>query len=175
MIHELILLRHAKSAWPVGVRDSDRPLSARGIRDATTFGRYLAEDDRRPDAVVVSPATRTRQTWGRVAPEVGILESDAVLDERLYAASWWDVMDVVRGLPASASRVLVIGHNPAMEDIAGQLANDQSNRGAVRELRAKFPTCAAATVHSDLDWRLWGGQCGELAELWTPRGHAQRR
>lgn len=174
MFEELILLRHAKSAWPIGVRDSDRPLSARGIRDAKMFGAALKTSGRHIDTVLVSPAQRTRQTWSLVSAQVGLDEQAATFDDRLYAASWWDVIDVVRGLPSSTQTALLIGHNPSLEDLAGQLANGNSDAVAMKELRTKFPTCAAAFVTGELGWSKWGGQCAALTEFWTPRQHRNR-
>ena len=171
MFHELILLRHAKSAWPVGIRDTQRPLSARGRRDATRFGHVLGSEWERPEAAFVSPAVRTRETWDVVCEHSGINPTIATFDDRLYAATWWDVLDVIRGIAEDCSRAIVIGHNPAMEDLAGQLANEHSDGQAIRELRVKYPTCAAARIHSDENWARWGGQCGTLTQFWTPRQH----
>lgn len=169
MFRELILLRHAKSAWPVGVSDAQRPLSARGIRDARAFGSSLRASQSEADTFIVSTAERARQTWSLVADEAGLDVESATFDPRLYAASWWDVMDVVRGLAESACTVLIIGHNPSLEDVAGQLANSESDALAMKELRAKFPTCAAAYLRGDVEWSRWGGECASLTDLWTPR------
>ena len=169
MFHELILLRHAKSAWPVGVRDSQRPLSARGVRSAIRFGEALASRGTKPQTVVISPAERTRATWELVAEHGRIDPGLAVVDPRVYAATWWDVLDVVRELPSDCERALIVGHNPAMEDLAGQLAGPDSEKWAVKDLRTKFPTCAAAYLSSERDWDRWGGQCADLTQLWKPR------
>ena len=169
MFGELILLRHAKSAWPVGIRDIERPLSARGQRNAKRFGEMLISQELVPDVVVCSPAARTRETWHLVAQAGGFDPQSVQVDRRLYAATWWDVLDVVRQLPAEATRALIIGHNPSVEDLAGQLSGPGSDANAVRGMRAKFPTCAAAFLHSDQQWNRWGGQCASLRSFWTPR------
>ncbi len=169
MSHELIVLRHAKSAWPVGVRDAKRPLSPRGVRDARTYGLVLEAAGACFDAVVVSPAERTRETWRLVSTAAGYDEADARFDERLYGATWWDVMDVIRDVPSAARSVLLIGHNPSLEDLCVQVASATSNTDVVRAVSTKFPTCAAARIHSELPWSKWGGDCGELVNLWTPR------
>lgn len=169
MFGELILLRHAKSAWPVGIRDIDRPLSGRGVRNAGHFGELLAADSVVPDVVICSPAVRTRETGQLVADHAGIDPLLAQVDPRLYGATWWDVLDVVRELAPNVGRALIIGHNPSMEDLAGQLAGAGSNSDAVRHLRAKFPTCGAAFLESDEQWNRWGGNCAALKRFWTPR------
>lgn len=175
MFGELILLRHAKSAWPVGVSDAQRPLSARGIRDARAFGTNLRAAQRQVDVAIVSTAERTRETWSLVAEEAGLSAEAASFDARLYAASWWDVMDVVRGLPDTARTALIVGHNPSLEDLAGQIANSESDTTAMKELRAKFPTCAAAYLRGDAQWSHWGGQCASLVDLWTPRLQSRKK
>ena len=78
-------------------------------------------------------------------------------------------VDVVRELAPIVGRALIIGHNPSMEDLAGQLAGAGSNSDAVRNLRAKFPTCGAAFLESDEQWNRWGGNCASLKRFWTPR------
>lgn len=175
MFYELTVLRHAKSAWPLGVRDLHRPLSTRGIRDAQCFGEALARRGQQFDVVFSSPAQRTRQTWDLVAEAADFRTDDVQFDDRLYAASWWDVMDVIRETPPAVGSMLIIGHNPSLEDLCGELADGKSDPIAVRELRTKFPTCASARIRSEVPWSRWGGQCGVLRDLWLPRREAGRR
>jgi phosphohistidine phosphatase len=116
----LILLRHAKSDWP-DVPDRDRPLAKRGRRDAPRIGRWLHQHGYQPDVVVVSAATRTRQTWDLVAPELG--GSPAVhLEPRAYAASALTLLYLVQELPARYRTALLIGHNPGLSELATSLA-----------------------------------------------------
>ncbi|HLK75030.1 MAG TPA: histidine phosphatase family protein, partial [Streptosporangiaceae bacterium] len=116
----LILLRHAKSDWP-DVPDRDRPLAKRGRRDAPRIGRWLREQGYRPDVVVVSAATRTRQTWDLVAPELG--GSPAVhFEPRAYAASALSLLYLVQELPDRYRTALLIAHNPGLSDLATSLA-----------------------------------------------------
>lgn len=168
MLFELYALRHAKSAWPIGVTDLRRPLAKRGIRNAVRLGAWLVECDVRPDLVVVSPALRTRQTVDLVAEAAGFLPT-AQVDDRLYGASWGDVLDVVRQTPASVKRLMIVGHNPSLEDLAAQLAGPDSDIDAVSALRTKFPTCALAHLRSESDWPHWGSGQAELSLLHTPR------
>ena len=116
----LILLRHAKSDWP-DVPDRDRPLAKRGRRDAPRIGRWLHEQGYQPDVVVVSDATRTRQTWDLVAPELG--GSPAVhFEPRAYAASALTLLYLAQELPARYRTALLIGHNPGLSELATSLA-----------------------------------------------------
>src|SRR5689334_23158709 len=107
----LVLLRHAKSAWPDAVPDLKRPLNERGRRDAPAAGRWLREYIDDLGAVVCSPARRTRETWALVAAELDGPPSPT-LDERIYGAPPDDLLAVVRDLPDDAGTALLIGHNP---------------------------------------------------------------
>jgi phosphohistidine phosphatase len=116
----LILLRHAKSDWP-DVPDAERPLAKRGRRDAPRIGRWLAEHGYQPDVVVVSAATRTRQTWDLLAPELG--GSPAVrFEPRAYAASPLTLLYLAQELPARYRTALLIAHNPGLSELATTLA-----------------------------------------------------
>ena len=116
----LILLRHAKSDWP-DLPDRDRPLAKRGRRDAPRIGRWLREHGYQPDVVVVSAATRTRQTWDLVAPELG--GSPAVrFEPRAYAASAQTLLYLTQELPERYRTALLIGHNPGLSELATSLA-----------------------------------------------------
>lgn len=167
MRRELILLRHAKSAWPIGTRDHDRPLAPRGRENAVTAGKVLASRGRLPDLIVASPAARTTETSQLVSqamPSVPVIFNDVI-----YAASWWEVLDVVRSFEPTHNQVVLIGHNPAMEDLALELAGPDSDETVVRHLRVKYPTCGMATLDSSEPWDLWGSGSARLTQFWTPR------
>ena len=115
-MRRLVVLRHAKSAWPEGVPDYRRPLADRGRRDAAAVGRWLAAEVGPIDVALVSPATRTRQTWDIVAAELAGA-STVVHDEQLYGEGPDSVLAVLGTLPESAETVLLIGHNPDLEDV----------------------------------------------------------
>lgn len=166
MNHRLILLRHAKSAWPLGVADRDRPLAKRGLADAPRFAAFCAVHQIAADAVVISPARRTQETWQLVAQTIG---GAPRVDDRVYAASWWSLLDVVKGFPESVTTAVIVGHNPGLEDLAAQLANPASDKSAWHSLQRKFPTCAAAFLDADVQWSQWGGGCATLSTVWTPR------
>ncbi|WP_075978569.1 SixA phosphatase family protein [Actinokineospora bangkokensis] len=119
-MRRLVVLRHAKSAWPEGVPDYRRPLADRGRRDAAAAGRWLAAHADPVDIALVSPATRTRQTWDLVAPELRT-SPKVVHDEQLYGEGPEAVIAVLRTLPDSAATVLLIGHNPDLEDVVAEL------------------------------------------------------
>ena len=146
----LILLRHAKSDWP-DVPDPERPLAKRGRRDAPVVGRWLRGHGYLPEVVICSVARRTRQTWKLVAPELG--SSPAVTFEpRAYGASALTLLYLVRELPASCRAAMLIGHNPAIEDLASSLAEPPGEAGAPPAPGLRFPTAAVAILEFDTDW-----------------------
>jgi len=135
----LTLLRHAKSGWddPVA-RDFDRPLNPKGHRAAKTMGRHLAAADYAFDHVVASPAVRVVETLAQVADGYG-RDLAPEWDRRIYLASAATLLDVIHELPEMAETVLLVGHNPGLEDLALLLTPDDGN--ALRDsIEAKYPT-----------------------------------
>lgn len=120
----LVLLRHAKSAWPHGVPDSQRPLNDRGRGDARAAGQWLRKNVGGLGAVVCSPAQRTRETWALVAAELDDAPS-AVVDDRIYAAEPEELLGVVRDLPEAAGTALLIGHNPGVVELVEMLGGQE--------------------------------------------------
>lgn len=139
--HTLVLLRHAKSDWSTGEDDRERPLADRGRRQAPETGRWLAEHGPALDHVVVSPAARARTTWDLVAAELAEVPPSRV-DDRVYAASVDELLDVVAGLPEEAGTAVLVGHNPGFEELVERLT------GATVAL----PTSALAVVDVPSPW-----------------------
>jgi len=164
----LQLVRHAKSSWAdPSVADIDRPLSGRGQRGAEALARRLAETDKRPDVVVCSPAKRARQTLATIE---GTLSSRVVIriDPVVYEAGPDELLGALWDLEPTAATVMVIGHNPTLQDLALRLiAPDGSD--ALTRLRAKFPTGALATLLVPNRWDLLTTASAHLQSLWTPR------
>lgn len=129
------MLRHAKSDWPEGVADHDRPLGKRGRRDAPRVGKWLAWNDFVPDVVVCSTSQRTRETWDLVAAKLPSAP-DVRFDERAYGASAQTLLYLARELPDECRTALLIAHNPGVSEFAG----------------VGFPTAALAVLTFDGDW-----------------------
>lgn len=163
----LVLLRHAKSDWPPGVPDLERPLNRRGRRDAPSVGRVLAT---RPplDVVVTSPARRTRQTLEAVlsALPVGL---EPIIDPRVYDADVPSLLEVLADVPAAAERVLLVGHNPGIEMLATYLISNTDDHG-YRRLLEKYPTSGLAEINLQTAWTDLSANCGELTSFDIPRG-----
>lgn len=166
-----MLLRHAKSDWPEGVRDHERPLGARGRRDAPAVGRWLRAEGYRPDHVVCSTALRTRQTWELVQSELGA-DPSAVFEPRVYAATPQELAEVIGGASESAWTLLVIGHNPGIEELALTLADSGLVEGersaALDRMRNKFPTAAIAVFEWSGGWDQLFPGVAHLARFVTP-------
>ncbi|MFE7598358.1 SixA phosphatase family protein [Streptomyces sp. NPDC057494] len=164
----LFVLRHAKSAWPEGVADRDRPLGPRGLRDAPAAGGFLAESGARPDLALCSPARRARQTWELAAAELdGPVPTR--FDPLLYGADAEELLDVVHGVPDEITTLLLVGHNPGLEDLilllAGRAVGDALDR-----VRTKFPTSAIGILTWSGTWADLRPGEALLTHLAIPRG-----
>lgn len=165
----LVLLRHAKSDYPAGVDDHERPLAARGIREAALAGDWLRATVAPFDAVLCSTATRTRQTLERTRIDAPVHYAD-----RLYDASPGTVIDEItkvgRHFGADVSTLLVIGHEPAMSHVAlGLAALDDSDREAAEDIAAKFPTSAIAVLRTARPWEELALGGAALVRFHVPR------
>lgn len=160
-----MLVRHAKSAWPDGVPDHDRPLAARGRRDAPAAGRWLRQAGCIPDRVLCSTARRARQTWEFAERELGA-RPRVTFEQKVYGASAGELLDLIRALPPSAATVAVVGHDPAIPDLALALAVPLS---AVERIREKFPTAAVAVLAVREPWSALSAGQSVLLDFVTPR------
>lgn len=162
----LTLLRHAKSGWddPL-VRDFDRPLNPRGRRAARTIGAEMRRLGLRFDAVLASPARRVVETLDEVAQAYGRL--DRRYDARLYLASPEVLIEVAQETDDTAGRLLLVGHNPGLEDLVLRLAPD----GPLRtEVEIKYPTATLAELTFEAaSWRQLGPDGGALTRFIRPR------
>jgi phosphohistidine phosphatase len=142
----LMLLRHAKSDWP-DVPDQDRPLAKRGRHDAPAVGRWLRDHGYLPDVVVCSVARRTRQTWELMAKELGGSPS-VIFEPRAYDASALTLLYLAQELPDPCRAALLIGHNPAISQLATALIEPPAEDAA----GLRFPTAAVAVLEFAGDW-----------------------
>jgi phosphohistidine phosphatase len=153
----LIVLRHAKSDWSAGQADFDRGLAERGLRQAPLAGRWLADSIRRIDLAVVSPAYRALSTWELASAELDVVPPTRVEDE-LYAASVDTLLGVIRDLPADANTVILVGHNPAVEDLVLLLTGES----------VSMPTSALAVIGWAGSWSAAGESAATLRAFGRP-------
>ncbi len=157
----LLILRHAKSSWNhPGLSDHDRPLNKRGKRDASRMGQLLRDLNLVPDLIITSTAKRARKTAKKVAKtsgyQAGVMKTDA-----FYHAGPEDYLAVLQALTGDYERVMVIGHNPGLEDLVEGLTGEDEI----------MPTAALAQITLPIErWQdLQAGTKGELVHLWRPK------
>lgn len=165
----LILLRHAKSSWTVDAPDKERPLSSRGRRDGTAAGRTLAARNLHPDLVLCSSAVRTQQTLERVL-QGGAKLGRLSYSEALYQADGQQVIDIIKATAESVRSLLVLGHNPSMEDATRRLAEHRGTPDLWQRMDEKFPTSAFAVLSFDGTWAGIESRPVTLIGFEIPRG-----
>jgi len=161
-VKQLHLLRHAKSSWDEpGLADYDRPLAPRGRRACKKLAKHLRREGIRPDLVLCSSSRRTRETVELIssALEYAVIE----IEEGLYAADAERLLARLRELPESAGSVLLIGHNPGLQELALTLAPGSAG------IAEKFPTGALASFALDTPWLRLGQTRAELVAYVVPR------
>ncbi len=162
----LLLLRHAKSAYPAGIAaDHERPLAPRGVREAALAGDWLRANLPGVDEVLCSTAIRARETLARTG-----LDAPVRYAERLYDATPGTAIDEINTVTDDVDTLLVIGHEPAISQVALRLAGAEgTDSAALQRISAKFPTSAIAVLHIDSDWaRLELGRAA-LVGFYVPR------
>ena len=158
----LFLVRHAKSSWKeVGLADRERPLSGRGKRDAPRMGARLARRDARPELLVTSPAVRAVQTAEAMALALGRGPADVLVDEGIYDAGPEELMEVIRRFDDQVRHAMLVGHNPALTELANRLAAcDIEN----------VPTCGVVILSLATDTWTTAGDCpATLLEFLSPK------
>ena len=121
--------------------DEERPLDARGERDAPKVGKRLAKAGAKPDLILSSPAKRALTTARVIAKELGYKRKKIVIDDRLYAAEADVVLDVIQRLGNEADSVMLFGHNPELTELAHRLSRKIT----------RMPTCAVAEFTFDVN------------------------
>ena len=179
----LVLLRHAKSAWP-DLPDHDRPLAGRGCGDAPVIGRWLRETGCIPDLVWCSTAERATQTWQLAAAELGA-DPPVSYEPRMYGATGGELAALIRQAPARANTLLLVGHNPGIQELAVTLSAADGDRDtdtaaddgaagaedaeALDRAARKFPTAALAVLEFGGDWRELSAGSARLVSFVLPR------
>ena len=167
-MRRLLLLRHAKTERSETVeRDRDRKLTARGRADAPVIGAYMVRHGLVPDLALVSPVKRAEETWALIAAAFKKAPR-VVKDERIYNAAPATLIDLIRNT-RNAATLLVVGHNPGLQDLAVQLiaSDDLEARERVSE---KLPTCGLVVVEFPFDnWSRLHASAGRMERFVSPR------
>jgi len=161
----LLVLRHVKSSWEhSGLRDFERPLNPRGKRDGPNVGRFIRETEKLPDFIYCSPAKRTRQTLKLISQKWPSSPSPH-FEKVLYEGDYSKYVKLIKEAPDTAERLLIIGHNPKVENLIKHLL--QLGTGS----RIRMPTGALACIKLDINsWKdLRQDNETELKWLITPK------
>ena len=165
LTRELLLLRHGKSDWETGVDDYHRPLKDRGKRGAQRIGAWLAQQQTVPGLVITSPAERALVTAQKTCKAMGSGDQGIRKDGRIYAAGLDELLEVLADCPQDAGRVLLVGHNPGLEELLVWLAGAAV---AVPDDGKLLPTATLARLQMPADWRALVAGCARLESITRP-------
>ena len=165
MSRELWLLRHGKAERFDSSEDYDRTLKGRGKRDAIRIGEWLKEGQLIPEVVISSPAIRAITTAKIVCDVFGIDHRHIQQEKRLYDEGLVRVKSVLADCPATFSRVLLVGHNPELEDLLIYLLNETD----LPDNKKLFPTAALARLILPDDWSHLEQGCAQLLSITYPK------
>lgn len=164
----LVMLRHAKSKWPSGVPDHERPLAGKGRRNAQASGQWFTAEGPRPDLVLCSDAVRAMHTWEIVR---GCFEAAPYtrLEPRLYGAEVEDILALAQETARDVRTLLLVGHEPTMSATILTLAGPESDPALVGAVKHKFPTNAVAVLRFAGLWNRLGPAGATLETFVVPR------
>ncbi|MCB2263909.1 MAG: histidine phosphatase family protein [Candidatus Thiosymbion ectosymbiont of Robbea hypermnestra] len=170
MPRELLILRHAKSDWDTGVGDFKRPLAKRGKKDAPRVGEWLYREGLVPDLVISSSAQRARQTTEKVCKSIDYKKKRIQWKKEVYAADAPRLLRLLRRCPPEARTILLVGHNPGLEDLVRYLASDEvdDEQGDGKLL----PTATLAWLEIADGWDALAADCAQLIAITRPRNLA---
>ena len=141
---QLTLIRHAKSSWHGGCNDIDRPLDHRGERDAPRMAMHLRDQGFAPDIMISSPATRAATTAEEIARGIGYDTNQILWEDTIYDAETSDLMELISGIDPQVMNVAIVGHNPALTDLANRLQRTPIDN---------ISTCSVITIALPIeDW-----------------------
>ena len=173
-LKKLMILRHADAEFREGVTDHERSLSTRGHADAPLVGRWMLEHDAVPDFILVSTALRTRQTCTWVCKELGDKAPTPKLEDDLYAARPAEMLSLINHVPATVTSLLVIAHNPGVQELAMRLASVRSSERAVMDLATDYPSAGLTVMTYDGGWGELDGRDADVTDFVVRRAPVLR-
>lgn len=165
---KLLVLRHGKSSWDdPDIPDQERPLTERGRQAARRMSKYLKDKRLEPSLVMCTSALRARQTLELLTPAFP-KGATINIEPRLYSASGDELITRLRRVSQAAPAVLMVGHNPAMQELVLTLASENAKLDSIRK---KFPTAALAVLDAEIDeWKDLRPSGATLVDFVTPKG-----
>jgi phosphohistidine phosphatase len=161
----LLVLRHGKSDWSTGEDDFDRPLIDRGRLGSRKMGAWIRHRKLRPDLVLSSPAERARETTEAACQAMGLAAKKVRWDERIYAAPTEFLLAALADCPKGVERVMLVGHNPGLEDLVAYLAEGELD---IPDDGKVLPTSALAQLEVFADWPKLTRGCATLVSVTRP-------
>jgi phosphohistidine phosphatase len=155
----LIVMRHAQAGELPGGPDIERALTPQGRDDSAAAGAWLRDGGYRPDQVICSAARRARQTWQHVSEVLGGAPALAT-EQRVYRADAAELAEIIREAPEDVRTLMVVGHNPAIGQLAAGLTGTE----------LAFPAAAIAVIEVAGGWAELSLAAKELHASWTPAG-----
>jgi len=161
---KLYLIRHAKSSWSnPGLADFERPLNKRGLKDAATMGKVLKKTLLKPNRVLTSSARRALETAEIVADKIGFPIEKVTVDERIYDAATYDLLEIINELDDSSSTAVLFGHNPGMTNLANLLNDVEIDN---------IPTCGVFAIEFQVKtWWKIAKKTGSFISFDFPKNH----
>ena len=161
---KLYLIRHAKSSWKnPGLEDFERPLNKRGLKDAERMGKVLKKASLRPDVVITSPARRAQETAEIIIDKIGFPVERVVLEEEVYDATTYELMEIINKLDDGLDTVVLFGHNPGMTNLANLLNDVEIDN---------IPTCGIFVIEFDVkSWKKVSEKSGAFVSFDFPKNH----
>ena len=162
-LHELLVIRHAKSSWDAAdASDFERRLDQRGVDDAASVSRAYGAKLPRPDRILCSTARRTRDTLAYLVPE--LVDPRLVeYEDSLYLATATTWLSWIRATPASVRVLMIMGHNPGLTDLVNRLLP-----GDAPSLD-NLPTLGSVHLRSPSNWPEWGDAPAEGVAILRPK------
>ena len=160
-------MRHAKSDWQSDAsNDFDRPLAKRGKKDAPRMAQYLTTQQLIPDYIIASSSKRTKQTAKLVCETMALADTQLHFDKTIYLASLDTLLSVLATIPEQVKRVMLIGHNPGLDELLLYLSKQKPPYTDNGKL---MTTAACALLDMPEDWNALAAHCAELKKLIRPK------
>ena len=163
---ELLILRHAEAGWAsANSSDFDRPLNQQGLKDAPRMGQWMHDQGLHPELILCSPAHRTKSTMLTVLNKLSLAPISVHWEERIYEAATSTLIDIIKDIPDSSRRVLLVGHNPGLESLVLYLTG---NSNSINYGFMKPATLARISIPGQ--WSDIGKESAQLQEIMQPQG-----
>ena len=164
---ELMIVRHAKSDWSNNLAsDAERPLNTRGEKDAPRIAKWIRKHQLIPDILISSPALRAKQTANNIIDQLQLPETSVKFDNRLYLANTSTLLTVIAEVDDKYKSVMLVGHNPGLEELIMKLSADQL---PFTENGKLLTTANFVMLRFSCTWQKIIGQQGNLIHFIRPR------